>query len=60
MVAGLDEHTPGCRFCQRLGRGNPRDAERPKLMEVVPGHWVETCPLCYGGGKDSNRGGTRA
>jgi oligopeptide/dipeptide ABC transporter ATP-binding protein len=49
MVAGLDEHTHGCRFCQRLGRAKPRSEERPKLVEVIPGHWVETCPLCYSG-----------
>jgi len=47
MVAGLAEHTHGCRFCQRLGRRDSRTMERPRLEEVLPGHWVETCPHCY-------------
>jgi len=23
--------------------------ERPPFKEVSPGHWVEACPVCYGG-----------
>ena len=47
MVAGLDEHTHGCRFCQRMERRQTAIIERPRLEEVSPGHFVETCPLCY-------------
>ena len=47
MVASLAEHTHGCRFCQRMGRGDRRSRERPAFAEVSPGHWVETCPQCY-------------
>ncbi len=46
MVASLAEHTHGCRFCQRMGRGDRRTRERPAFAEVSPGHWVETCPEC--------------
>ena len=47
MVASLADHTHGCRFCQRLGRSSSSLRERPGFAEVSPGHWVETCPLCY-------------
>ncbi len=47
MVASLAEHTHGCRFCQRMGRIDRRTRERPGFAEVSPGHWVETCPVCY-------------
>jgi peptide/nickel transport system ATP-binding protein len=50
MVASLAEHTPGCRFCQRMGRLPSRGTgtrARPSFSEVSPGHWVETCPECY-------------
>jgi peptide/nickel transport system ATP-binding protein len=50
MVATLAEHTHGCRFCQRMGRitaGGVGTRERPGFAEVLPGHWVETCPECY-------------
>ena len=47
MVASLADHTHGCRFCQRLGRSAASPSERPVCTEVSPGHWVETCPLCY-------------
>ena len=47
MVAGLAEHTHGCRFCQRMGHRDSRNVERPRIEEVTPGHWVETCPKCY-------------
>ena len=49
MVASLSEFVPGCRFCQRMDRRGPTLRERPALEEVKPGHWVETCPICYGG-----------
>jgi len=49
MVASLHEHSHGCRFCQRMERSQP-NASRPAFAEVSPGHWVETCPLCYSAG----------
>jgi oligopeptide/dipeptide ABC transporter ATP-binding protein len=48
MVASLADYSHGCRFCQRMGRTTPVTRERPKFAEVSPGHWVETCPECYG------------
>ncbi|MBC8126339.1 MAG: ABC transporter ATP-binding protein [Gloeobacteraceae cyanobacterium ES-bin-144] len=47
MVASLADHTPGCRFCQRMGRASSSHRERPVFAEVSPNHWVETCPHCY-------------
>ncbi|HVJ44837.1 MAG TPA: ABC transporter ATP-binding protein [Luteolibacter sp.] len=47
LVANLGDHAHGCRFCQRMGRTDRGTRERPKFEEVSPGHWVETCPLCY-------------
>jgi len=47
-VASLADYSHGCRFCQRMGRNSPVTRERPKFAEVMPGHWVETCPECYG------------
>ena len=47
MVANLGDHAHGCRFCQRLDRNTRATRERPRFEEVSPGHWVETCPLCY-------------
>jgi len=46
MVAPLNEHAHGCRFCQRLERLGS-DTTRPAFEEVTPNHWVETCPKCY-------------
>ncbi len=46
LVAGLGEHTHGCRFCQRMGRKSSRTRERPKFNEVTPGHWLEICKEC--------------
>ena len=46
MVASLADLSHGCRFCQRMGRTNPVTRERPKFVEVSPGHSVETCPQC--------------
>jgi oligopeptide/dipeptide ABC transporter ATP-binding protein len=45
-VAGLGEHTHGCRFCQRMGRKSSVTRERPKFKEVQPGHWLEICKEC--------------
>ena len=45
-VAGLGDHTHGCRFCQRMGRLGPVSRERPKFKEVEPGHWLEICKEC--------------
>jgi peptide/nickel transport system ATP-binding protein len=47
MVASLADLSHGCRFCQRMGRTAAFSRERPKFVEVSPGHWVETCPECY-------------
>jgi peptide/nickel transport system ATP-binding protein len=47
MVAGLADLVPGCRFCQRMGRGGGILRERPEFEEVAPDHWVETCPNCF-------------
>lgn len=46
MVASLAEHVHGCRFCQRMGRPSRESRERPRFIEVSPGHWVENCPEC--------------
>ncbi len=46
LVAGLGEHTHGCRFCQRLDRKSSMTRERPKFKEVQPGHWLEICKEC--------------
>ncbi|MCH7227168.1 ABC transporter ATP-binding protein [Haloferula sp. A504] len=48
MVAGLRDFVPGCRFCQRMERRGPTLRERPDFIEASPGHWVESCPICYG------------
>jgi peptide/nickel transport system ATP-binding protein len=45
-VAGLGEHTYGCRFCQRLGINASISRERPPFKEVTPGHWLEICKNC--------------
>jgi len=47
MVAGLADYSHGCRFCQRMGRMDRGTRERPVLLEVSTGHWVENCPECY-------------
>lgn len=46
LVAGLGEHTHGCRFCQRMERKSSMTRERPKFKEVQPGHWLEICKEC--------------
>lgn len=48
MVASLNEHVHGCRFCQRLQREGTTLLERPLWREVAPQHWVEACPICAG------------
>ncbi len=48
-VGALSELVPGCRFCQRMEREGEVLQNRPAFEEVSPGHWVETCPECYGG-----------
>ncbi len=53
MVAGLKDFVPGCRFCQRMERRGATLRERPDFIEATPGHWVEACPICYGGGKEA-------
>lgn len=45
-VAGLGDHTHGCRFCQRMGRSGPISRERPQFKEVQPNHWLEICNEC--------------
>ena len=45
-VAGLGDHSHGCRFCQRMGRTGPVTRERPKFKEVQQGHWLEICKEC--------------
>jgi oligopeptide/dipeptide ABC transporter ATP-binding protein len=47
MVASLGEHVHGCRFCQRMGIAASELRERPALIEITPGHWVENCERCY-------------
>ncbi len=47
MVASLENYSHGCRFCQRMGRTSPLTRERPRFIEVSPGHWVENCIECY-------------
>ncbi len=48
MVAALKDLVPGCRFCQRMDRQmSTLLRERPRFLEVTPGHWVEACPSCY-------------
>ena len=46
LVAGLGEHTHGCRFCQRMDRKSSMTRERPKFKEVQLGHWLEICKEC--------------
>jgi peptide/nickel transport system ATP-binding protein len=47
MVASLGEHVHGCRFCQRMGIAASELRERPALIEITPGYWVENCERCY-------------
>ena len=48
MVPSLDQMPAGCRFCPRntAAPGEPLIHERPPIVEITPGHWVENCPRC--------------
>ena len=46
QVASIADFVPGCRFCQRQGVPAEELTERPPLVEVTPGHFVEACPRC--------------
>ncbi len=46
QVAALADLVPGCRFCQRMGVPTEELTQRPPLVEVTPGHFVEACPHC--------------
>ncbi len=48
QVAPIQDFVQGCRFCQRMGVPVEELTERPPLVEVTPGHWVEACPRCSG------------
>lgn len=48
-VASIHDFVKGCRFCQRMEVPAAQLTERPGFQEIAPGHWVETCPRCYGG-----------
>ncbi|WP_018969058.1 ABC transporter ATP-binding protein [Rubritalea marina] len=50
-VAAIDDFVSGCRFCQRLGREN-QSPERPPMVELSAGHWVEDCPQCHEKGSE--------
>ena len=52
MVASLEDHSHGCRFCQRMGRNPSLTRERPRFAEVAAAHWVETCPECTSSHED--------
>ncbi|HIX19356.1 MAG TPA: ABC transporter ATP-binding protein [Candidatus Akkermansia intestinigallinarum] len=45
-VPALSELVQGCRFCQRTGVPAEELVQRPPLIEISPGHWVEACPRC--------------
>ena len=48
QVAPIQEFVSGCRFCQRIDRGDSTLLrQRPEYREISPGHWVETCPECF-------------
>ena len=47
-VASPWEYVPGCRFCQRMGRGDDTRHTRAPFVPIAPGHYVEACPLCTG------------
>ncbi len=40
------DYTPGCRFCQRLGRTGDSLLTPPPFVKISPTHRVEACPLC--------------
>ncbi len=45
-VAAIRDQVTGCRFCQRMGVPVEELTERPKMIEIAPGHRVEACPRC--------------
>jgi oligopeptide/dipeptide ABC transporter ATP-binding protein len=45
-VGSISEFVGGCRFCQRLERKGDTLTQRPPMLEIAPGHIVESCPLC--------------
>lgn len=47
-VAAIRHQVQGCRFCQRMGVPREELTERPKLIEIAPGHRIEACPRCTG------------
>ena len=48
MVPALKDLKPGCRFAPRSGREHEAEllTERQPMKEILPGHWVEDCPVC--------------
>ena len=48
QVASIQDFVSGCRFCQRMERGDATILrQRPDYREINSGHWVETCPQCF-------------
>ncbi len=47
-VPGLMDLNKGCRFAERSGVMHEEQwlKERSPMVEVGPGHWVESCPAC--------------
>ena len=45
-VASIRDYVNGCRFCQRMGVPVEQLTERPPMVEISSGHWVEACPHC--------------
>ena len=45
-VASIRHQVQGCRFCQRMGVPVEQLTERPPMVEISSGHWVEACPHC--------------
>jgi oligopeptide/dipeptide ABC transporter ATP-binding protein len=46
QVASIQEHVPGCRFCQRMERTGSTLRNRAPFVEISKDHWVEACPEC--------------
>ncbi len=47
-VAAIRHQVKGCRFCQRMGVPTEELKERPRMIEIAPGHRIEACPRCTG------------
>ena len=47
-VAAIRHQVKGCRFCQRMGVPAEELKERPRMIEIAPGHRIEACPRCTG------------